>query len=113
MKAFSLLERIQLDRACRRNPLFGRLVEERIIWRELIELELQEVDEQIERISGATRRQPATPSRMKGHHRGWRPALLEPVNLGGMATISNPDFVIARLAVLHLESRRSMCLQNS
>lgn len=54
VKAFSLLERIQLDRACRRNPLFGRLVEERIIWRELIELELQEVDEQIERICGAT-----------------------------------------------------------
>lgn len=53
VEAFSLLEGIQLDRACRRDPLFGRLVEDRIVWRELIELELQEIDQQIERISDA------------------------------------------------------------
>ena len=47
VEALSLLERIQLDRAYRRDSLFGRLVEERIIWRELIDLELQEADEQI------------------------------------------------------------------
>jgi len=53
LDAFSLLERIELDRAYRRDPLFGSLVEERIIWRELIDLELQEADEQIERISAS------------------------------------------------------------
>ena len=49
-EAFSLLESVQLDRMYRRDSLFSRLVEERIIWRELIDLELQEADEQIERI---------------------------------------------------------------
>ncbi len=50
-EAFSLLEKIQLDRACQRDSLLSRLVEERIVWRELIELELQDADQQIERIS--------------------------------------------------------------
>ena len=43
--------RIQLDRAYQRDSLLSRLVEERIVARELIELELQEADEQIEQIS--------------------------------------------------------------
>ncbi len=33
----------------RQDPLFERAAEERIIWRELLELELQHVDEQIGR----------------------------------------------------------------
>jgi hypothetical protein len=33
-------------------------VEQRIIWRELLELELQDADEQIERISGAASEYP-------------------------------------------------------
>jgi hypothetical protein len=51
VEAFSRLQNLQLVRNHRQDPRFGRLVEERIIWRELIELELQEVDKQIERIS--------------------------------------------------------------
>jgi hypothetical protein len=34
-----------------RGPLFGKVVEVRVVWRELLELELHDVDEQIERIS--------------------------------------------------------------
>ena len=40
-----------LERVHRGDPSFNKTIEERIIWGELLELELQEVDEQIERIS--------------------------------------------------------------
>ena len=52
-RAFSHLRNIQLVRNHRQDPLFGKTAEERIIWRELLELELQHVVEQIERISAA------------------------------------------------------------
>jgi hypothetical protein len=42
------LVRIEWD-----DPHLGKSAEERVIWRELLELELQDVDEQIERISAA------------------------------------------------------------
>jgi hypothetical protein len=50
-RAFSGLEVIQLARSLRHDPLLGKLAEERIIWRELLDLELQYIDEEIERIS--------------------------------------------------------------
>jgi hypothetical protein len=50
MQAFSSLEDIQLVRSHRQDPSFGKSAEARIIWWELIDLELQDVDEQIERI---------------------------------------------------------------
>jgi hypothetical protein len=53
VEAFSLLERIEADRASRGNSLLGNVIEERIVWRELIDLELQDVDDQIERITAA------------------------------------------------------------
>jgi len=52
-RAFTRLQNIQLVRAHRQDPLFGKSTEERIIWRELLDLELQDVDEQIERILAA------------------------------------------------------------
>jgi hypothetical protein len=52
-QGFSRLQDIQLVRNHRKDPYFGKSSEERIIWRELLELELQDVDEQIERISAA------------------------------------------------------------
>jgi hypothetical protein len=52
-RAFSRLQHIELARNEREDPRFEQAVEERIIWRELLELELQDVDEQIERISVA------------------------------------------------------------
>lgn len=45
------LRNIELARIHRGAPDFGRSAEQRIIWRELLELELQFVDEQIERLS--------------------------------------------------------------
>lgn len=52
-RGFSRLQDIQLVRNHRQDPLFRKSIEERIVWRELLELELQDVDEQIERISAA------------------------------------------------------------
>jgi hypothetical protein len=52
-RAFSHLQDIQLIRNERQDPLLEKAVEERIVWRELLELELQDVDEQVERISAA------------------------------------------------------------
>ncbi len=59
-RGFSRLQDIQLVRNHRQDPLFGKSIEERIIWRELLELELQEVDEQIERISAAAGHYPTS-----------------------------------------------------
>jgi hypothetical protein len=53
-EAFSGLQNIQLVRNHRQDPLFGRYVEDRMIWRELLDLELQDVDEQMQRILAAT-----------------------------------------------------------
>jgi hypothetical protein len=55
VRAFSRLQDIQLVRDHRQDPLFGKVAEARIIWLELLELELQEVDEQIERLSEAAK----------------------------------------------------------
>ena len=45
-RAFSRLQDIQLVRNHRQDPFFGKSAEERFIWRELLDLELQDVDEQ-------------------------------------------------------------------
>jgi hypothetical protein len=47
-QAFSRLQSIQLVRNHVQDPLFGKSTEDRIIWRELLDLELQDVDEQID-----------------------------------------------------------------
>jgi len=44
-----LLRHIDVERKLRGNPTLGKATEDRIIWRELFDLELQEVDEQITR----------------------------------------------------------------
>ncbi len=53
-QSFSRLQNIQLVRNHRQDPVFEKSSEERIIWRELLDLELQDVDEQIERILAAS-----------------------------------------------------------
>jgi hypothetical protein len=50
---FAWLESLDHVRSQRQDPSFAKLVEQRIVGRELIDLELQEVDEQIERICEA------------------------------------------------------------
>jgi hypothetical protein len=52
-RAFSRLEDMRLVRNEWDDPSLGKFAEERIIWRELLDLELHDVDEQIERISAS------------------------------------------------------------
>jgi hypothetical protein len=51
--AFNRLENIEVMRWRRKDPFIDKSAEERIIWCELLELELQAVDEQSERILAA------------------------------------------------------------
>ena len=55
-KAAAYLERLDVERFARGNPNLGKSIEERIIWRELLDLELQKFDEQIERFSEVAHR---------------------------------------------------------
>jgi hypothetical protein len=47
-RGFARLQGIQLVRNHRQDSRFGQPTEDRIVWRELLELELQNVDEQVE-----------------------------------------------------------------
>lgn len=49
--AVVLLEDIEMLRDYQHDALYGKNLEERLIWSELLELELQEVDEQMERLN--------------------------------------------------------------
>ena len=47
-RALARLQGIQLVRNHTQNPQFGKSAETRIIWRELLDLELQNIDEQFD-----------------------------------------------------------------
>jgi hypothetical protein len=47
------LEDLDAERKRRRDSRFGRTTEDRVVWSELLELELQEIDEQLSRIRSA------------------------------------------------------------
>jgi hypothetical protein len=51
VEAVACLERLDWERSSRGDPLLGKAIEERIIWRELRDLELLDFDEQIELLS--------------------------------------------------------------
>ncbi len=53
-KAAAYLERLDVERISHGDPNLGKSIEERIIWRELLDLELQAFDEEIERLSEVT-----------------------------------------------------------
>jgi hypothetical protein len=55
-ESYRTLEAIERDRRSERNPRLGKAIEQRIIHRELLELELQELDEQMDRLRDATSR---------------------------------------------------------
>ena len=57
-EAVSRLERIDTVRLLKSDPRFGKSEENQIIWGELIEMELQEIDEQVSRISSMDGRKP-------------------------------------------------------
>ena len=50
-KAAAYLEHLDEERAERGDSTLGKPIEKRIIWRELLDLELQEFDAEIERLS--------------------------------------------------------------
>ncbi|HUK17993.1 MAG TPA: hypothetical protein VLW65_16325 [Bryobacteraceae bacterium] len=45
----SRLECLDAERELRREPEFGQTAEDKIVWRELLELELQDIDDQVSR----------------------------------------------------------------
>ena len=51
VKAAACLEGLDWERSSCGDPILGKVIERRIVWRELLDLELQDVDEQIERLS--------------------------------------------------------------
>ena len=53
--ALASLERIYRERAVSGDPHLGKVLEDRIVWRELFDLELQGLDEQIEQICESAR----------------------------------------------------------
>jgi hypothetical protein len=54
-EAARLLEHLDQERASIGDPGLGRIIEERIVSRELLDLELQDFDEEVERLSAAAR----------------------------------------------------------
>jgi hypothetical protein len=54
-EAAACLERLHQQRASAGDPILGMATEKRIIWRELLDLELQAFDEQNERLSSVAR----------------------------------------------------------
>ena len=51
VKAAACLESLDRERSSGGDPTLGKAFEKRIVWRELLDLELQDFDEQIERLS--------------------------------------------------------------
>jgi len=47
------LEHLDAERERRGDPGFGKTIEDRIVWGELLDLELEEIDEQVNRICRA------------------------------------------------------------
>lgn len=60
-KAF--LDQLDAEREYRGEPNFGRAVEDRVIWRELLILELHDIDEEVKRICQTTGEASDQPSR--------------------------------------------------
>jgi hypothetical protein len=51
VKAAACLEGLDWERASSGDPILGKAIEKRLVWRELLDLELQDFDEQIEHLS--------------------------------------------------------------
>ena len=49
-RGFACLEYLQRERENAQDRYLAKILEGRIIWRELLDLELQDIDEQIERV---------------------------------------------------------------
>ena len=51
VQGYEWLERLEAQSETPRHQILGKIVEHRIIWRELVDLELQDIDEQIAQIA--------------------------------------------------------------
>jgi hypothetical protein len=60
--AKACLEQLDSERRRRGDSGFGKTIEERIVWGELIQLELHEIDEQVSRIRGSAGQRPPASS---------------------------------------------------
>jgi hypothetical protein len=58
-EAFVRLQEIDLARAEWNDPQYGQALEDRVVWRELLDLELQDIDERIEEMLATAGREPA------------------------------------------------------
>ena len=56
VEANACLEYLDAERARRGDPNFGRLLEDKTVWRELLELELEDADYRIARMCDAAER---------------------------------------------------------
>ena len=64
-EAMARLECLDSERERWADSRFGNTMENRIIWGELMELELQEIDEQVSRIRAAAARNPRAPVNLR------------------------------------------------
>lgn len=55
-RAKESLDYLEVERERRQNPAFGARIEQQIIWRELLELELQDAEERITWMCAAAER---------------------------------------------------------
>ena len=69
-ESMARMERLDAERERRGDSRYGKTIENGIIWSELIELEMQEIDEQVSRIcSSAGRPAPSNPRGGGAHER--------------------------------------------
>jgi len=55
-EAGECLDYLEVERLRRHDPAFGKRIEQQIVWRELLELELQDAEEQISSMCDAAER---------------------------------------------------------
>jgi hypothetical protein len=55
-EAKQCLDYLEVEREHRGDPAFGKLIEQQILWRELLELELQDAEERITTMCDAAER---------------------------------------------------------
>jgi len=67
-EAVARLEQIDAERERRADARYGKTAENRIVWSELIELEVQEIDEQVGRIRSSAGRDTQPDLREGGAH---------------------------------------------
>jgi hypothetical protein len=71
-EANASLEYLDAERESRRQPAFGKATEDRAVWRELLDLELQDIDERLTHICGTAGRATGAPPGIAGDSKSHR-----------------------------------------